>query len=386
MFDFVAAGKTILFMVGTAGQLIVALYTLGYAAHCFLVILEDTANGNDEVLWPDVPILDWIGKMFYLAWLAAFWFVPAWFLLDLLAPAVLTRFPEVHPGFILVGTVCLLFPISLFSSLSASSRWVVFRPEALRRWLRHLPSVLIFYCVTAVLLGGWALVCYYTYTQFFFLLPVVALLGPAVMFIDARLLGRLAWLANYRTPDKDPPAEEPAARAVAAEDPWADPQQPAKPKKKKKAKKKSSSAYDPWVVPEGEPPPNKERPVSLPVEGYGLAEEEPPPAPRPAPAPRPRDEEEEEILAMQPLPPEPSKAEDQQPLDDARADFAKVSEYEAALAGGSKEPDPPPFPLWSGVYTFPWYARCVGPWLWLVFGSLVMGLLLKLQIATFPGG
>jgi hypothetical protein len=386
MFDVAAAGKAIIFMSVTAGQIIVALYVLGYAAHCFLVILEETAAGNDEVLWPDVPIVDWVGKFFYLAWLAAFWFVPAWVLLDLLTPAVLTSFPNVPPFFILVGTVCLLFPISLFSSLSANSRWVVFRLEALRRWLRHLPSVFVFYCVTGVLLGGLALVCYFTYTDFFFLLPVVVLLGPAVLFIDARLLGRLAWLANFRTPDKGQLPEEPAEKAVSARDPWADPPEAAKPKKKKKAKKKASSAYDPWAVPEGEPARGNERAVSLPVEGYDLAEEDAPLPPRPTPAPRKKDEDEEEVLAMQPLPPEPTNAEGQKLEDDARANLTKVSEYEAALAGGGKEPDPPPYPLCSGVYNFPWYPRCVGPWLWLVFGSLVMGLLLKLQIATWPGG
>jgi hypothetical protein len=377
------AARTMMFMVATVGQIIVGLYVLGYAAHCFLVILEDTAAGNDEVVWPDVPLTDWLGKIIYLTCLAAFWFIPAWLLLDLVAPAALGWFPGVPVGVLVVGIVWLVFPVSLFSSLSASPRWVVFRLEALRRLLHHLPALLVVYCVTGVLLAGWAFLSYVTFAKYLFLLPVVACLGPAVLFIDARLLGRLAWLANFRTPERHPEEEAPAEKPISSEDPWADPQ-PAKPKKKKKgSRKKSSTAYDPWAVPEEEPPREKERPVSLPVEGYGLAEEEAPPAPRPASSPR---QSEEETLGLQPLPPESPAAKDEEPKPEPLADLTRVSEYEAALAGGGKEPEPPPFPLWSGVYNFPWYPRCVGPWLWLVFGLLVMGLLLKLQMEFWPGG
>ena len=45
----------------------------------------------------------------------------------------MSQFPGLTLGHVLLGTIWLLFPISLFSSLSANSRWVVFRPEVLRR-------------------------------------------------------------------------------------------------------------------------------------------------------------------------------------------------------------------------------------------------------------
>src|SRR5207244_4226568 len=62
-------GQLIFFFLTLMASVIVGLFTLTYAAHCFLTIVEDTAAGNDEVHWPDQPPTDWYGKPFFLGWL-----------------------------------------------------------------------------------------------------------------------------------------------------------------------------------------------------------------------------------------------------------------------------------------------------------------------------
>src|SRR5438445_6742303 len=131
-----AAGNAILFFFAGVGIVVVGGFVLSYAAHCFLVVLEGTAAGNDAVVWPDEPMVDWLWKPCYLGWLIAFWFVPAWLILDVFIGGVL-QVPVPNYYALLLGVVWLLFPISLFSSLSAHSRLVVMRLALLRRLPRH---------------------------------------------------------------------------------------------------------------------------------------------------------------------------------------------------------------------------------------------------------
>src|SRR5436305_2045747 len=122
MFNVGAVGNALLFFFSAVGATVVGLWVLSYAAHSFLVVLEGTAAGEDEPRWPDEPMFDWVWKFWYLLWLLAFWLVPLWLLIDGVAAPVLG---VDGVGFyqLLVGAVWLLFPVSLFSSLSAGSRW-----------------------------------------------------------------------------------------------------------------------------------------------------------------------------------------------------------------------------------------------------------------------
>ena len=43
------------------------LYAVIYAMHCLLVVVQDTAAGNDEVTWPAEPIQDSLGGALHLA-------------------------------------------------------------------------------------------------------------------------------------------------------------------------------------------------------------------------------------------------------------------------------------------------------------------------------
>src|SRR5262249_54570881 len=156
-------------------QTLVGFYVSSYAARCFLLVVEETAAGNDEVLWTHEPIVDWFWKFFYVLWLIAFWLVPAWFLV------IVLKMPALSFLVIAVGLVWLFFPVSLLSSLSANSPWVVLRPALLGRTVQRLGSVVAFYASTALLLAGIAGLCciVLTLSWMFLLLPVAALAGAA---------------------------------------------------------------------------------------------------------------------------------------------------------------------------------------------------------------
>ena len=55
-----AAGPTILFMILLLAQILIGIYVAAYASHCLLTVVQDTAAGNDEVIWPDEPYYDWV--------------------------------------------------------------------------------------------------------------------------------------------------------------------------------------------------------------------------------------------------------------------------------------------------------------------------------------
>src|SRR5204862_6537280 len=111
---------------------IVALYAGSYAAHIFLVPIDGTSSGYDEVTWPDEPYYDWAWKFFYLVWLVTLWGVPLLFYsrYELHTQTTSVALPRVVGAFVL--TFWLLFPISMLSSMGAPSRWLVIYPPAVK--------------------------------------------------------------------------------------------------------------------------------------------------------------------------------------------------------------------------------------------------------------
>jgi hypothetical protein len=117
-----AVGNAIIFFSILILGIIVGVYLLAYAAHCFLTVLQGTAAGLDEVSWPDEPILDWLRQALHILGLAAVWLVlPGilWRALrrDFLPDDGLLRF------LLVLGPVFwLIFPIGLLSSLTGERR------------------------------------------------------------------------------------------------------------------------------------------------------------------------------------------------------------------------------------------------------------------------
>src|SRR5436305_2721822 len=48
-----------------------------YLAHAVVVVVEETAAGCEDVVFPDDPLMDWIWQSVYLAWVIAVWVAPA---------------------------------------------------------------------------------------------------------------------------------------------------------------------------------------------------------------------------------------------------------------------------------------------------------------------
>ena len=340
-----------------AGSLLGACL-LTYAARCFGVIVEATAAGQDDVAWPDEPLMDWLGRALHLCWLVAFWLVPIAVLLRLLRHLN----PAAPPALLLLAPVVLfwlLFPVSVLSSLSAHSRWVVFRPALVGGLFRVFPATTAFYGVTALLLGGLAALGFVTFAcGWFVLIPVVAGAAAAGLFIYARLVGRLGWALGEIEPPEKPAAAPPAQRP-----------RPRRPPRKRRPVR-GVKTVDPWAVPETE---EKAPPEPAPsVEAYGVAKEEPA---RPAAKPPPEGKQKKQprpkgyALSGEEPPPRPET-----PLDGYRP----VGETGPVGRGG---PAPPAHPFLHGVYTFPWYGNSLPSWLAVAGGALLLELLLAAMLS-----
>jgi hypothetical protein len=390
-------GNTILFFCSIVGMGIVGLYVLGYAAHCFLVVLDQTAWGTDRVTWPDEPVFDWLWKPFFLIWMVGFWVVPVWLLLGWLGPALFQQFPALTLGQALVGSLWLLFPLSVLSALSSASRWTVLRFGLLRRVIRHPVALAFVYAVGGVLVVGAAWLAQRAVLSQRVLLPVAALAGAAAVLLYARLLGRLGWLLIYRTPVKEPKAA------------------PRKQGKKKKRRPSNVTAYDPWAIPDEEPDeaevpadPPEEEDEWAPPKPYGLQKERPassqksPPPAEPAAAPAQNGyvvDENVPLAARAPLPldgfaPVGLKPPPKEPLRlprvagepaEERPERSPLDELEERLRAQADEVPPElTWPLVRGVFSFLLYPTTLRPWLYLSTFMLALGGLAWLAVVTCP--
>ena len=294
--------------------------------------------------------------------------MPIWLVLKASKPRFLLESPG--PTFIVVACAIywLLFPISLLSSLSATSAWVPLQWQLLRRLFRQAPAATVFYGMSGLLLAGTAwLLSMALFSNSFFWVPLTAPAGAAVFLIVGRLLGRLAWVVSRtRVPTRKRPSQAKRPRL-----------------------ERKIEIEDPWNVPEAETTPasKEEQPIILPgeekpVEGYGFAE-----GPPPVPQIQARPMMETVPLANEP-PPErhsehgmnagPHESDDEPVPDKPR------SRIEAMLDEDTPPPPPPRYPLWSGVYTFPWYTTTLKAWIWLSLAGMAEGTLFRLMMSVRP--
>lgn len=230
-------GTAILVVSLLATAAIVGAYVLAYASHCFLTVLEQTAAGAQRIDWPDEPFHDWLWKTFYFLWLTAIWLIPISIvvrLLDLLLAGKMA---------VAGGLFALVFPISLLSSLSASSKLVVLTWPVLRRLPAIGHRLPLFYLATAVLLAGCGAVAGFGLSgwqsfrtsaaaagpgwlgglldiwAWLIVLPVTALVAGLTLLIYARLAGRIGFLlrqVQIAAGEEDDEEEEEEEAAVEA--------------------------------------------------------------------------------------------------------------------------------------------------------------------------
>jgi hypothetical protein len=183
-----------------------------------------------------------------------------------------------------------------------------------------------------------------------------------------------------------PSTERAPAKAKIAKRP------PPKPRGKKK-RKPSGDVQDPWAVPQedkprakskrfpsAEEPPKAKPPYAPPsaedIEGYGIAADEPA-APEPPPAKPARSSQrtppgEYELIDRRgTADPEPQRSGELQSELFAEQVRQRLAERT------HDEPTPPPHPFFSGVYTFPFHARCLPNWLALSLAFLGLGVIVS---------
>ncbi len=192
-----------------------------YLSQTAVVIVEETGAGNEQVVGSDEPFVDWIWQSFHLAWLVGVWIAPA-----ILFGRVVTYDSEPYhrPLYIILHAAFafwVAFPLSLLSTMSAESRFAILHFGLFQRLAKRLPSVLLFYVCTFLLVavGAPALFWLGRGKGVVSLLVGALLVGGAIL-LYARLLGRLACLARLtqvRTKSKKKRRPQRAARAT---DPW----------------------------------------------------------------------------------------------------------------------------------------------------------------------
>jgi hypothetical protein len=359
-------GLAIMFVLLLAATIIVGTAALCFASRCVLVVVQETAAGQDKIVWPGEPIQDWLGHAVQFMELVGIWLAPSALAARLLRDVWLPDEGVLRVLLLAVPGLWLFFPIGLLSSLSAESRWVPFRWAIVTRFLRVAPATVIFYFLTALLLGVGVVPWYYAlFAGKGFLLPMAAGGSAVVLFIYSRLLGRLAWIIQ-----RLPSTERPPAKAKTAKRP-----PPVKPPAKTKRKRKAD-VRDPWAVPEeeaerqklkrfpwAEEPPDKAKPgYHVPsaeeIEGYGFAADKPAkPEPPPEMPPRSR-------LAMSPEEygpidvqdtPEPETPTPREPQSELFAEQVRQRLAERTRV----KPVLPAYPFLSGVFTFPLYSVCL---------------------------
>jgi hypothetical protein len=350
-------GGAILFVCALAAAMIVGTFVFAYASHCFFTVVEHTAAGNDEVVWPGGPFFDWLWEAVYILWLVGLWLGPV---------ALIVRIAGGRSSilFAAAALVWMLFPISLLSTMSASSRWVVLSPRLVARLLgQRFESLGLFYLHSGPILAASAALLYLTFfrTGGLLFLPMAAVGLAAGLLIYARQIGRLAHLVQY-TRDRS---------AISAR------RQP------RRLTQVRAAARDPWTTETNRPRQPSELPPVMtpfdgPITGYDLRLDDrlAPEAPA-SPSKRPVDLDDVpyELQGSPNAPP---------PRGPMPKQWTEPSEYEIALARGGKAPEPPANPWAIGIYTFPLYQRSLPHLAALTGGLMFLGLLIQMMIEFRP--
>ena len=322
----------------------------------------------------------------------AVWLVPAFFLMKIFHPP--------QPAFVagVVALLWLIFPVTLLSSFTAMSQWVIFRPVILRALLTYSGPLIGFYAITGMLLAVCSGLWYAgILTDYWVCLPVAAVAGAMGFFIYARLLGRIGLIISWYRPPKRRAAAPDRADNVQILDPWGLPEEkeeqaraadaaPRPPRSLKRSKlkgkrRRQEQGYDPWAIaPElkqATPAVSEQEDPLGPATGtYGLAAAEAPlPIQARAELPDPT------LEGYGVAEPDGKPVTPIQPLGSPQ-----VARYELELAVRRRPPSPPAKPLTTGVYNFPFYPDSMAPFAVLAVGFLIIGGLLRLLVSIFPFG
>jgi len=322
-------GSALMMVVAVAGLAIVGGYTFSYASHVFSVIAEGTAAGQNEITWPDEPLVDRLGKAAIMAWV---------FLVSASAPYIVGKICAGNGIGAWIFTLTgfgIVFPVIVLSVRSSNSLFGIINSEVVARIAKRPEYWACYYIAIAPVLLVLGLSAWAAF-HFNLLVAIVAALAAATcLLISSRLIGRLALLVG-RTPtmrrEKPDESESPPFDLGAVADTAAARSHGGQRHTRSTYGMRDSKAPEPTTA---SPTPSLKR-IWV-EEGaddpYALAD-----AANPPKAPE--------------LPRE----------------FAQPSEYEMKLALRSRPPAPPKHPWLESTYTFPFNPSNWGPLLTLTIG------------------
>jgi hypothetical protein len=416
--SFGNAGSAFVTVLSLAAAVIIGAYVLAYAAHSLVTVVESTAAGNDAIRWPDEPIADWIARGIFLGALLMIWLAPSAMLSRSLSEDWLEGDGGLRFILLAVPGVWLFFPIGLLSTLSASSRWIIFRASIVWVMLRVLPSTLMFYFLSGIICVITALAWYVAVCKEGGL-PVAFVAGPlaaTTLLIYARLLGRLSMMIHRLNPTKAERDEKPKkkkkrprpveeveelSRAEEQETADVEPEASTGIMLQEEARRETRPQADPVPQIPAELQSAAEKPTEpdefplLPLERDEEYEnrwkeevDDGPAVPygldgAAAKAPEYRPIEDYDMDEMGPLLPE----EERRTGDGIVTQLARPREQpkpkrkrQAAAPIGAGHP-------WlHGVFGFPFYSTTLGAWMWLSVGLTVFGVLCNLVAGNYPRG
>src|SRR5262249_40517459 len=168
-------GAAIVFVCPLLGIVVVGSSLLAYAAHVLLVVVTRTAVGEDDVSWPDDPMLDWLLGAVHLWLVTVLWLCFIGLLARLLKDVLFPADGGLRFLVVAVPGMWLCFPIGVLSSLTGESRWTLLRPRLVWQMCRVPGATLLFYGASALLGVGLAAVWYAAITKDIpILLPLAA--------------------------------------------------------------------------------------------------------------------------------------------------------------------------------------------------------------------
>jgi hypothetical protein len=183
-------GPAIITAFSMAGLAIAGGSTFSYAAHAFAAIAEGTSAGQDEIAWPDEPLVDRLGKAAILGWVV---------LVCAALPFIIGKIIAGEGVGTWIFTLCgfgLVFPVVMLSIQSSQSMFSIINPGTIARLAKRPEHWACYYLAIVpviALFGGGLWILVKLNSAF---VPLAALIISASMLIASRLLGRLAHLVS----------------------------------------------------------------------------------------------------------------------------------------------------------------------------------------------
>jgi hypothetical protein len=172
--------------------LLTILFSIFPAAY-FLSVVEDTANGNEEVEWSDLLWYEALWKWLLLLWV--FGCCMAVSTVAVLCVRVVLPLPAALAWATALAFALLLFPIPLLSTLIGGAPWILVHPTLLVRLAQEPLAGLGLYVHSVVFmvpclgLGFWMIL-----ERQWWLAPIVGIIWSTCFLCYARALGQAAFV------------------------------------------------------------------------------------------------------------------------------------------------------------------------------------------------